>query len=101
MAIKIGDKIMSKEQETRKIIGDLLRKFRESRGLSVWKAAQVAETSIGCIQAVEDGETNYTIDTFFKYIRACGLYIYFAESDKKVEPHDFEDLIAKSRTKKQ
>jgi predicted transcriptional regulator len=87
---------MIREQEVRKIVGEQLKKFREMRGLSLWKLAQIAKIQIKIVQAVEKGETNYTIDSFFKYIEACGLYIYFSEKDKQVEPHDFEDLISKT-----
>jgi transcriptional regulator with XRE-family HTH domain len=87
----------TREEFIRKIIGEKLKKFRKMRKLSVWKAAQIADVNISTIKAVEGGETNYTIDTFFKYIQACDLYIYFAEKDKKVEPHDFDDLLAKSK----
>ena len=85
-----------REEAIRKIIGEKLKEFREMRGLSIWKLAKVAKVSnTKYIKAIEEGETNYTIDTFFKYIQACDLYIYFAEKDKKVEPHDFDDLLAK------
>jgi hypothetical protein len=74
-----------------------LKDFREKElGLSVWKVAQASNTYVDNIKAVEEGKTNYTIDTFLKYIHGCDLYMYFATKDKKVEPHDFSDMISKA-----
>ncbi|MDR2084321.1 MAG: helix-turn-helix domain-containing protein [Bacteroidales bacterium] len=88
---------VSKNLGRRKIIGDLLKEFRESRGLTLYQMAKESGTIVSSQAGiVEKGETNYTIDTFFDYIEAAGLYIYFAEKENSTdEPHDFDDIIAK------
>lgn len=66
----------------RKVIGERLKLYRESLGLTVYKVATKGNMRISQVNAVENGDTNYTIDTFFSYIRGCDLYIYFAEKER-------------------
>lgn len=82
----------------RKVMGQRLREFRESRGLSRYRVAKNGEMPIHRVTDVENGETNYTIDTFLSYIRGCDLYMYFAEKDPdRLLEHDFGDFVKKLR----
>lgn len=88
---------MNKESY-RKVMGELLRKFRESRGISRDHVAKIGEMPIHQVSEVESGETNYTMDTFISYVRGCDLYMYFAEKDPdRLLEHDFADLIKKAK----
>ena len=77
------------------MVGQRLKAFREERGYSAYRVAKDGEIRIDQVNAVENGE-NCTLDTFFGYIRGCGLYMYFAEkSEGHKQPHDFKELIDK------
>jgi transcriptional regulator with XRE-family HTH domain len=87
---------MNRNDSIREVLGERLRAFREDRGLSAYKVAQKGNLRIEQVKAVESGETNYTIDIFFKYIYGCDLYMYFAEKNESTEAtHDFEGLKRK------
>ena len=79
----------------RRAVGERLKMFRQERGLTRYVIAKRGKIREDQVRAVEEGLTNYTIDAFIGYVRGSDLYIYFAEKDKKIEPHDFEDLISK------
>lgn len=80
----------------REVMGQRLREFREERGLSAYRVAQVGGIRIDQVKAVERGDQNYTIDAFLGYIIGCDLYMYFSEkSEDRQQPHDFQDLAAK------
>ena len=83
---------MSK-QNNRIVMGQRLKAFRESRGLSAYRVAKKGGIKIGQVKAVEEGTTNYTIDIFQGYVIGCGLYMYFAEKENESQQHDFEELI--------
>jgi len=85
----------SRSNAIRQAVGERLKDFREGLNLSVWKIAKKSGLRVDQVQYIESGDKNYTIDSFFAYITGCDLYIYFAEKNKKVEPHDFADMIAK------
>lgn len=85
------------QRSYREVAGKRLRAFREERGISIYKLAQKGGIRISQVQAVESGDTNYTIDSFLGYIAGSDLYIYFAEkSENREMPHDFEDLADKA-----
>ena len=80
----------------REAIGERLKEFRESRGLSLYRVAQNGGIRIDQVKAVEHGDQNYTIDAFLGYIIGCDLYMYFSEkSEGRQQPHDFQDLAVK------
>lgn len=89
---------MDNKKFYRQAIGEKLREFRESRGLTMYRIAKTGDMEHTQVQSVESGDTNYTIDTFFSYLRGCYLYVYFAEkSETAAKPHDLEDLVKKSK----
>lgn len=80
----------------REVLGERLKAFREERGLTVYRVAQNGGIRIDQVQAIESGETNYTIDAFLGYIHGNDLYMYFSEkSEERESPHDFDDLAKK------
>ena len=85
------------KQDYREVLGQKLREFRESRGLSMYAIAQRGKIRIEQVKAVEEGQTNYTIDVFLGYISGSDLYMYFAEKDNKDHLPDFKEMIDKGR----
>ena len=79
----------------REVLGQRLRAFREDRGLSAYRVAQKGDIQIGQVKAIEQGDSNYTIDIFLGYISGCDLYMYFAEKDNTNGITDFNELIEK------
>jgi transcriptional regulator with XRE-family HTH domain len=79
----------------REVIGERLKEFRGSRGLSLYYVAKHGEIRFDQAKEVELGDQNYTIDVFLGYIKGCGLYMYFAEKTSADGTHDFEDLFEK------
>lgn len=71
------------KQDCRKIIGERLRVFRESKKRSIYAVARKGNIRIDQAKAVEEGITNYTVDTFIGYIVGSDLNIYFEENDQK------------------
>lgn len=81
-------------------MGQKLREFRESRGLTAYRVAKNGGIRIDQVASVEAGETNYTIDVFLGYVIGCDLYLYFSEKGEGRElPHDFKDLAEKAIAK--
>ena len=76
----------------REVLGQRLRTFREDRGLSAYRVAQKGDIQIGQVKAIEQGDSNYTIDIFLGYISGCDLYMYFAEKDNTNGITDFSKL---------
>lgn len=70
----------------RKALGEQLRRFRESRGLTRYRIAKNGDIPPQRVRDVENGDMNYTIDTFLGYIRGCGLHMYLTETER--EPGD-------------
>ena len=80
----------------REAIGERLKEFRESRGLTAYKVAQTGGIRIDQVKAIESGDYNYTIDSFIGYVIGCDLYMYFSEkSESREMPHDFGDIAQK------
>lgn len=81
----------------REVLGQRLKEFREGRGISSEKVARDGGISPNQVEAIERGETNYTMDEFLGYISGSELYMYFAEkSPERSKPHDFEDLAKRA-----
>lgn len=81
----------------REVIGERLKAFRESRGVSLYKLAKLGGISIGQAKAVESGSSNYTIDVFIGYIIGSDLYMFFSEkSENRQKPHDISDISVKA-----
>mgnify|MGYP004692095857 FL=1 len=64
------------------MIGERLREFRESKKRSIYAVARKGNIRIDQAKAVEEGITNYTVDTFIGYIVGSDLNIYFEENDQ-------------------
>lgn len=86
---------MENNKSIKKALGKQLRAFREERGLSAYRVSQKGKIQIGQVNAVERGDSNYTIDIFLGYIAGSDLYMYFAEKDNTNNTHDFNELIEK------
>ena len=90
---------MKERKSYRVVMGQKLREFRESRGLTAYRVAKNGGIRIDQVASVEAGETNYTIDVFLGYVIGCDLYLYFGEKGEgRKLPHDFEDLAEKAIT---
>jgi hypothetical protein len=80
----------------REVLGERLKDFRESRGITLYRVAKDGGITINSAKAVEAGETAYTIDTFLGYIAGSRLYMYFADKENQGEFTDFEELVRKA-----
>lgn len=58
-------------------LGKTLKDIRKEKGLSAYKVSKNCGISIAQVKVIEDGETNYTIDTFFGYIAGVDMQISF------------------------
>jgi transcriptional regulator with XRE-family HTH domain len=88
---------MAVKKSIRKTIGEQLKNFRESRGMSAYRVATDGDIRIDQVKAVETGDANYTIDVFLGYVKGCNLYIFFSEKDENREmPHDYNDMLNKA-----
>ena len=68
----------------RKSIGEWLKNYRVTKELSIYKVAKDGNIRIEQVQSVESGETNYTINIFFGYLKGCELDYLFATFLKSV-----------------
>ena len=85
----------NKKKSYREVLGERLKAFRTSRGLTAYAIARDGGISITQLRHIEEAETNYTIETFLGYISGSGLYMYFAEKEHTGEGHDFEEIARK------
>ena len=85
----------NRKQSYREVLGERLKAFRISRGLTAYAVARDGDISITQVKHVEEALTNYTIETFLGYISGSGLYMYFAEKEHTGDGHDFEELARK------
>lgn len=77
----------------REVLGERLKEFRESMGITKEQVAEVGGLSYCTIDAIEKGSEPYTMDDFISYIIGCDLYMYFSPKSKDREkPHDFDDI---------
>lgn len=89
---------MGDKKAYREVLGQRLKEFREEQGLTASKVALKGGIRVDQVEAVESGETDYTIDVFVGYIVGCDLYMFFSEKSKdRQNPHDFEDLLRMGR----
>lgn len=59
-----------------------MAEFNRSRGINRYTLHKKTGISERAIIDIEEGNTNYTVDTLLKYIMASDLYIFFGEKDK-------------------
>lgn len=83
--------------QARKLIGAHLRSIREEKGLSTYAITKSHGMRFEAIEAVEQGSSSYTIDTFLTYISAIDCYFYTANRDGQHLSQD--DLLAKAGLK--
>ena len=81
-------------QAYREVMGDKLKEFRESRGVSTYAVRKKTGLSGAQINDIESGASSYTIDSFLLYLMGSDLYLYFAEKSDK--PDDLDDLAKKA-----
>ena len=67
--------------KTRKALGERLRAFRRKKGLSMYKVAKNGNIAIGQVRAVENGDTNYTVNILLGYLSGCGLKVKFRDEN--------------------
>lgn len=60
-------------QDVRRLLGERLRRYRESLGISVQRLANAAGVSRQYVHLVEKGGANLTIDTYVNMLWACGV----------------------------
>lgn len=84
------------KQSYREVLGQRLKEFRLSRSLSMYAVAQKGGIRTEQVKAIEEGNSNYTIDIFLGYIVGADLFMYFAEKDSEKSP-DLENLIIKAK----
>lgn len=75
-------------------IGEHLKMIREGKGISTYRITKDHNIPFRLIKAIEEGKTNYTIDTFLAYLNAIDCYFYLANKDGK--QNDLDDLIDKA-----
>lgn len=95
---------MNRLEIYRKFLGERLAEFNRSRGINRYTLHKKTGISERAIIDIEEGNTNYTIDTLLKYIIASDLYIFFGEKDKKdpiFDPADIAQKAGKYSEKKQ
>lgn len=65
-------KIVARQQ-----IGEYLKGIRVEKGISTYRMTKEWGLKFEVIQAIEDGSSNYTIDSFLSYIGAieCCFYL--------------------------
>ena len=71
----------------RKKIGEYLKSLREDKGISTYQMTKSHGIQFALIKAIEEGSTNYTIDSFLTYISALDCYFYLANRDGKHLDH--------------
>ena len=68
----------------RKSIGEWLLNYRTTKEMTVYKVAKDGNIRIEQVQSVESGDSNYTINIFFGYLKGCELDYLFATFLKSV-----------------
>lgn len=63
----------NREQSCRKVLGSKLKTFRLDRNLTAYAVAKKGCISISQVRYVEEGSSNYTIDTFTGYLYGCNI----------------------------
>ena len=80
------------KESYREVLGQRLKEFRESRGLTAYRVAKDGGIAISQVANIENGAKNYTIDIFLGYIAGSGLFMYFAE---KEDGEGLKEMIGK------
>ena len=65
--------------KTRKALGERLSAYRHKKGLSMYMVAKNGGIAISQVRAVENGDTNYTVNILLGYLSGCRLNIDFKE----------------------
>lgn len=65
----------SKVIAIRKKIGKDIKREREARNLSLWKASTNSGIRINVAKSIEDGSKSYTIDSLLIYAKYFGIEI--------------------------
>lgn len=69
----------------REVIGQFLKEMRESKNISKYYITSTQNLRLEIINAIESGQSNYTMDSFLKYTTAIGAYIFFGDKEGKDE----------------
>lgn len=65
----------------REVLGERLKDFRESRGITLYAVAKKGNIRHDQAASVETGARNYSIEAFLGYLRGCGLRMTLQERD--------------------
>lgn len=60
-------------------IGSFLKKIRKKKGISKYKINKKNNLRYDIIKGIEDGDKNYTIDSFMFYCDAIGVEFSFKQ----------------------
>lgn len=80
----------------RKVLGQRLKDFRESRGITLYAVAKKGNIRHDQASGVETGARNYSIEAFLGYLRGCGLRMTLQESSDNNDMIDIAELILNS-----
>lgn len=61
------------KQSYRKALGSKLKAFRLNRNLTAYAVAKKGCINISQVRYVEEGSSNYTIDTLSGYLHGCNI----------------------------
>ena len=84
--------------EARKIIGKYFKEIAETQKLSMYEIAKRGKIKWDVVRNFFEGRGS-SFDTLLIISHVLNQYVYFADKEKKKEPHDFEDLISKGENK--
>jgi len=73
----------TEEEAYLKLIGLSLKDFREQVDIQRYDLHKATKISQNVIIDIEEGTRNYTMTTFIRYLRACGLGISFTKIPQK------------------
>lgn len=70
-------------EDQRKIIGERLREYRKSRGLSGYRIAKEGGIPEPRIRDIEEARSDYRISSLIGYLNGCGLSLKITDSSGK------------------
>lgn len=74
----------------RQLIGKYLKSVRKDKGLTVYAVSKISGLQRAQIQAIEKGDSSYTIDSFIRIIQALDVYFFMKNKDGDDDQIDFK-----------
>jgi transcriptional regulator with XRE-family HTH domain len=80
---------------SREVLGEYLSGIRKEKGISMYRIMKDECMRLEQVKAIESGLTSYTIDSFLKYTRSIGVYMFFGDKSGKddTKPIDLEHIV--------